>query len=287
MKLDFLVIGAAKCGTTTLHDILSKHPDISVPEQKDFRFFDDSKVFSKGYSWYENFFKDSNNKIKGEVSATYLYDEKVIERIKPLIDHNFKIVLIVRNPANRALSEYLHQKRLLKLDCSFEDCLDPNFSGVYKTPKHPFDLVVKRGLYFETLQKWIQNFNKKNILILQTEQLKNEPEEFQRQLFNFLDVDMYNVDLTSNKNVAFQPKYQWLVKLVHHDNWIRKIVRQVISSYRLRQTIRDMLKKVNTSNKINVKLTESQKAELIDNFYKEDIARLNKTFKIKYNYLNK
>ena len=94
-KLDFIVIGAQKSGTTSLHEYLSRHPEIGVGTKKELHYFDKDKYFKKGinYSDYHEFFDfKEGKKVYGETTPSYIYKEKFIDRIK---EYNPDIKLIV------------------------------------------------------------------------------------------------------------------------------------------------------------------------------------------------
>ncbi|MBT8235241.1 MAG: sulfotransferase, partial [Bacteroidia bacterium] len=112
MQLDFVNIGAAKSGTTTLHDILIQHPELCIPAEKDFHYFDNDVNYEKGSNWYKSYFdscKDSGK--RGEIAATYLYSKAAAARLANDVGSDLKIIALLRNPAHRAYSEYMHLKR--------------------------------------------------------------------------------------------------------------------------------------------------------------------------------
>ena len=122
----FLGIGAPRCGTTWLYELLASHPDIYLPpHRKEVRFFD--LYYERGLSWYEQFFpptlKANRYQAIGEFSPNYLYCEKCPERIDNIPSIK-KLILILRNPVDRAYSRYGFHVRYKNYSGSFEQFLE-------------------------------------------------------------------------------------------------------------------------------------------------------------------
>jgi hypothetical protein len=144
---DFIMVGAMKSGTTTLHDMLNTHPDVFIPKGE-LHFFDqddilqhpDFNIYKKNHFWnypsiykkpeemwefYSNKFKGKENYVKGEDSTVYLASKKAAKRIsqqkKPI-----KIIIILRNPTKRTYSNYNHLLRTSRAIYSFEDTIVKN-----------------------------------------------------------------------------------------------------------------------------------------------------------------
>src|ERR1700753_3266246 len=131
---NFLIVGAAKSGTTSLFHYLKQHPDIFLPEFKEPHFFVSALVKNKVYSWieekqeYENLFAGASAYHKrGEASVTYLYYYKIaIPNILSLLGRSTKIIVILRNPVERALSayNYTYKNNPSENNPSFEKALE-------------------------------------------------------------------------------------------------------------------------------------------------------------------
>ena len=125
MKLpNFLIVGAAKAGTTSLFYYLKQHPEIFMPEEKELKFFEyliiknklhytgpgDNKSLKrvvKTWDEYKNYFKKAKNfKAVGEASVSYLYYTETIKNIKKYLGENINIIIILRNPIERLISNY-------------------------------------------------------------------------------------------------------------------------------------------------------------------------------------
>ena len=109
---NFMCLGAAKSGTTTLYDILGQHPDIYTSSFKEPHFFYIPENFSNGLHWYEKtYFKKADKKIIADFTPSYFFDENAPKRIFESLGGNMKFLVIIRNPVDRAYSHYLHSKR--------------------------------------------------------------------------------------------------------------------------------------------------------------------------------
>src|ERR1700686_1992517 len=107
-RLDFIVPGAQKSGTTALHYFLKKHPRIALPERQELHFFDDEEISSKpvGYELLHRHFRSiGGSTIAGEVTPSYLYWEPAMERIRNY-NPQIKLVILLRNPIDRAFAHW-------------------------------------------------------------------------------------------------------------------------------------------------------------------------------------
>lgn len=130
IKPNFLIIGAQKCGTTWLWDMLNQHPGTDLSPKKEIHFFSTSELYNKGNEWYYSHFRDLDpSKVIGEASTSYLYDyvtysfnlKRALEinhslpSIPELITKEFpgiKIFILLRDPVKRAISAYKHNVKM-------------------------------------------------------------------------------------------------------------------------------------------------------------------------------
>lgn len=178
MLPNFIVIGASRCGTQWIHDNLMLHPDIYLPvERQELHFF--SKYYDEGMERYEQFFDDcKNEKAIGEVTPDYIFSEMAAKRIKHHIP-KVKLIVSLRNPTDRLYSMYwiLKGKYEENKNLSFEQKLDKN-------PE-----LIEQGYYVDFLKPYFDLFGKENILVLQFDQLKNNPNVFLKSIYHFLGVN--------------------------------------------------------------------------------------------------
>lgn len=161
---NFIGIGAIRCGSTWLYDLLKSHPQIYVPtRRKEINFF--SENYDKGPEWYESFFPEKSTsykyKVLGEISPRYLIFPATAQRIASLTTIN-KIIGILRNPVDRAYSHYGHTIYLRGYEKNFEDFLedfpDVLTHGKYATLLNPFlDSFPKDYFHFFVFENSISN----------------------------------------------------------------------------------------------------------------------------------
>ncbi|MFW9772109.1 MAG: sulfotransferase [Candidatus Thorarchaeota archaeon] len=186
---DFLCIGVERSGTTWLYEILKNHPEVYLyPYIKEINFF--SVNYQNGLRWYEKFFRSSKKspqfKILGDISPTYFHYKEVPARVARDIP-NSKFILLLRNPIDRAFSEYRYNRLILNNKESFKEFLD-------KRP-HSFKL----GLYSRHLKNWLKFFPQERFLILLFEEMMNNKYKTLKNISRFLGI---NYDAFDNLNVT-------------------------------------------------------------------------------------
>lgn len=187
---DFIIIGAMKSGTTTLHKYLSGHPDIFMTTPKEPGFFSRNEVFKKGFDWYLSLFQDAKmNQITGEASTCYsrwpAFDE-VPERIFNF-NNNVKLIYILRHPVERAYSHYGHLTFTDKKSfASFEDALSKE------------NEIVLSSKYMLQLNKFLEYFPKEHILLVDFEELMNNPNNILVKIQKFIGCNVINLSLENN-----------------------------------------------------------------------------------------
>lgn len=192
--LDFFVIGAQKAGTTSLYHYLKRHPGICMPNDKEAPFFSDDTAFSKGLAWYldEYFKKRMDDQKLGTVTPSYMVYATVPERISSLCK-NAKIIAILRDPLDRAESQYKMMVRAFGEKRSFQEMIDEQINAaVLKKERVTTTLVnsnIILGEYGRILSSYLQYFDRNKLLILFSEDLMKNPEKVMEKIYKFLDVD--------------------------------------------------------------------------------------------------
>ena len=199
INITFLYIGPDKSGSTWLYEIFKQHPQIFVPEIKDIYFFD--RYYHKGWNWYLSFFKGSEGyKAVGEISHDYMFSIEAMNRIRNNLPEA-KIFTVLRNPFEKVWSHYLFLIR----------------SGITKAP---FEVVIKthpelieKCLYGKYLSKYIDKFDREKFKIFFYDDLKRNPKEFARSIFDYLGVDFIEtIDYNRKSLPASKPRSFYLAK---------------------------------------------------------------------------
>ena len=198
---NFLIVGAAKSGTTSLYRYLRQHPDVFMPEWKELSLFIGDSFgplhrAKKPYFYQKAFSKVQNQTAVGEASTAYLFDEAAPKIIKEQLG-TIRIIIILRDPVAMSYSLYNHQLRKEgeTID-KFEKALakeedrrtDPEFKKkCYGW--HANYYYHQRASYYHQVKRYMDTFGKENILVILFEELAGETLSVVKSTFQFLDVD--------------------------------------------------------------------------------------------------
>lgn len=279
----FLVIGAAKGGTTALHRYLSQHPEIYMSERKELRFFpfenqkpdhrgpgDLADLASMGMSIeeYRAFFADgASYAVRGESSPLYLYAPRSAERIKHYIPE-VKLIAVLRQPADRAHSHYM----MLRMDgletLDFAEALAAEDQRVADKWGHRWH-YRRRGFYAEQLRRYFNLFKREQIKICLYEDYVDDPVGFIQDLFRFLNVDdTFIPDMSVRHNESRVPRNKSLQTYLLEPRRAKNIIKQFVPG-KLSRRIGDRLRRSNLTkpplpDKIRRQLTEIYRDDILE-----------------------
>ena len=208
---DFMIIGAQKGGTTSLYAYLVQHPNIFSALDKEMHFFD--VHFHKGVLWYRSHFPTSIHKhyienismqdfLTGEATPDYLFHPHAPKRIAAFLPY-VKLIVLLRNPVERAYSGYFHEVHMGRETLSFEDAIASEeerteegrgkvaAGEIYESYNRGHFSYLARGIYVDQLQTWFSFFPREQILILKSEDLYAQPATIFRQTLAFLNVPIF------------------------------------------------------------------------------------------------
>ncbi|MDQ2943377.1 MAG: sulfotransferase domain-containing protein [Candidatus Dormibacteraeota bacterium] len=191
---NFLVIGAMKCGTTSLHYYLDQHPDITMSRVKEINFFLEGQGhWGKGVQWYESHF-DGSAKIRGESSTSYTkYPQRsgVPARMRSVLPEA-KLIYILRDPIERTVSHYLHAYHRSREKRSLADALGSLSDNPYVDPSR----------YDMQLERYLEHYPLSQILILTTEDLRQTPQVTLGRAIEFLGLTPHRFEALTKANVS-------------------------------------------------------------------------------------
>jgi len=189
----FIIAGAAKAGTYTLWYYLKQHPQISMSEAKEPKYFCDPN-YEKGISFYESFFEGCDNEPAiGEASVEYMADPDSPQRIKSLLP-NVKLIFALRNPVERAWSHYWYRHLRGQEPRSFDE--------VVAGGKDEFP--IRYGMYFRQIKIFSKHFPIDNICFVISERLENDIHGEFKRIFEFLKVDEdFKIKYYGKKNQTY------------------------------------------------------------------------------------
>ena len=194
---DFIIIGCQRGGTTSLYNYITSHPDVEPASWKEIHFFDNN--FYKGLDWYKDQFPD--NRISGEASPYYIVHPHAPKRIaqsKP----DVKIIILLRNPIDRAYSHFHHEVRIDSEKLSFKEAINNEPKRLegevekmlkdesYYSYAHQHFTYLERGKYVDQLKNWFKYFTNDQILILQSESFFDNVQMSMKTVFEFLNLSI-------------------------------------------------------------------------------------------------
>ena len=222
-KIDFLIIGAQKCGTSALFDYMDKHPFCTGAVNKERLLF--TKYYKKklglkrlvGYFSFGKLFKNKGKCLFFEATPDNIYEEDVPERIFHY-NPQIKMILLVREPVSRAISEYNMAcwYATEKNKCVREDPEHEYFDRLKQPDKYPFEWFIKEelrkmdetgsctssafhypdfirhGLYSDQLERYYRYFSPDQLLILEDKELKLNKKQTLFRIEDFLKIPHYN-----------------------------------------------------------------------------------------------
>ncbi len=209
----YLIIGAAKCGTSSLHEYLMQHPCVGKVLTKQLHFFD--RYFERGTDWYkvclpfvwnkfyvEHYLK--KNFATGEATAHYINHPSAPKRVAEILP-NVKIIVMLRNPVDRAYSHYQMEFNNKNEDLSFEDAIseEPNRikgeieklekDSSYYSKNFPHRAYIDSSKYVNQLEKWSEYFPIEQFHFVKTEDFKINPSKIYNETLEFLDLPKHEL----------------------------------------------------------------------------------------------
>lgn len=215
MLPDYLIVGAQRCGTTSLQDLLARHPQVNPPAlRKGIHYFDTD--YNRGSKWYRSHFPlaaNSSATITGEASPYYLFHPAVPARVREVIPE-VKIIALLRDPVERAISHHKHEVRrgfetlpLMEALACEEERLAGELERLmtdpgYNSYNHQHFSYVGRGLYAEQIERYLELFGSNNVLILEAERLWSDPDPTANEVFAFLQIEPWHLAEAPHMNAT-------------------------------------------------------------------------------------
>lgn len=221
MLPDFLIIGAQKCGTTSLYSHLASHPCVGAAFEKEVRYFNNH--YEKGVGWYKAHFptikqqqkmtrRNGSNFITGEGEPSYLPNPFAAERVLDLVP-DVKLIVMLRNPVERAYSHYQHRFARDREKRSFEEvCATDKETLRNGWDNLPIEDTVRlgrshysylaRGFYYEQLKKWFAVFPKDRFLIIRAEDFFAATQAGYDEVLDYLGLPAHRLEQRKRHNVG-------------------------------------------------------------------------------------
>jgi len=212
---DFIIIGAQKGGTTFLYNLLRRHPQFKPAVRKEIHFFDTPR-FRRGLDWYRSHFpqqqqSNGQREITGEASPYYLFYPHAARRVAETIPQT-KLIALLRNPVDRAYSDYQHTFRQGNETLAFSEALELEEERLrgerekivadetYRSINYRRYSYLSRGIYVDQLEEWHRHFDPKQLLILKSEDFFASPSDTLEFVLPFLDLSERDFALEGKRN---------------------------------------------------------------------------------------
>lgn len=291
-KPNFLIVGAAKSGSTSLYHYLNQHPEVYMPRNKEPNYFvaDYQKGMSKKCPSYNIDMRrmvfDSNdyynlfNKVKefhkaiGEASVTYLFKpDEAITKIKNELG-DIKILIILRNPIKRAFSHYSYACELGFENLNFKEAIKMESERLNNNWSSTF-AYISQGMFCKQLIAYKKAFSNVHILFLD-DFINNKQHEL-KKIYNFLEIDpFFKNNFVENFNVSGIPKIRFFHKYFVHDNFFKKIFKKILKNFISEKMLSKMLRKARLLNQGEKMILTNEENEILKLIYKKDIQCLSK-----------
>ncbi|SHO81450.1 Sulfotransferase [hydrothermal vent metagenome] len=280
IKPNFLIVGVARCGTTSIYHYLNQHPQVAMAKKKEPKYFSsinisfphngvgdksvDSVVIRDRDEYFNLFKKFDKFRAIGEASSDYLYFHKeVIESIKEELG-DVKIIISIRNPIDRAYSAYNNLLRDGREKLSFRDGLDREESRI----EDNWDWMwayKKGGLYSNAIKDFQDNFS--NVKIVLFDELNNNSNGIMSDIFDFLEVDnSIKVDTNTKYSHSGKAKSPIIKYISNRDNKLAFLIRKIIMGLVPRSLLESVAKRVLSKDDMNM-----EDREYLREYFREDI----------------
>jgi hypothetical protein len=285
----FLVIGAAKSGTTSLYRYLQQHPQVYCSPKKEPSFFafmgekpspagpGDLELYDRMVVWdpreYERLFAAAAEaKAIGEFSNLYLYVPEAAERIHRELP-SVRLIALLRNPVDRAFSSYLHLRRDGRESCdTFEEALQAEEERIQAGWEYLWH-YTRAGYYYTQLKRYWDRFPADQIAVFPFDEFRSRPDVVLRKVLSFLQVDSeVEIDTSMQYNISGTPRFKALHGLLSRPNPIKQLAHEFTSrSFRIR--VGNRLARWNLTRSARPQMAEGTRRYLQE-LFSEDVIRL-------------
>jgi len=290
MKLEHIIIGAGRSGTTSLVAYLQQHPKVNFSSIKEVTYFSVNDHYNRGVDFLHSFFSEKEGCLNA-TSDTYLLMDR--DAPKRIADYNsdIKITVILREPSTRTHSNYNFSvnhgyidKSLSLIDSQKLETEVLTNGDIIKQNNH---CNFHASSYHLHLTTWLKYFKREQLFICTTNQLKDNPQQLMKDYFHFLGLDKIEIRELTAQNKAAGVKNKALNKfLVNREHPIRRLISKPLQISFLRNIIlnSNVVEKIKSSNKEDMVYQEltTEEKQFCNNYFKEDIIKLKEDFGIDF-----
>ncbi len=220
---DYVIIGAMRCGTSRFYGLLTRHPHIKRAAAKELHYFDQPERFEKGLEWYRKCFpppewQDGHRTITGEATPMYLFHPRVPERMAQAVPEA-RLIVLLRNPVDRAYSQYHRSARNGLEDRSFQETVEEELASLAgaepsghgrsrdDSEESAYNQLA-RGIYVDQLVRWREFFGKEQMLVIKSEDFFKDAVGTLELTQDFLGLPRQQFELPARKTTR-KPTYEY------------------------------------------------------------------------------
>lgn len=284
-KPNFIIAGFPKCGTTSLHHYLSEHPQIFMPSQKELHFFT-YEILSKlkngpkdravkktqiqDSKKYLDFYRNVKNEIAvGDASPSYINYPNQFLKIKEYLEDP-KFIIVLRDPINRAYSNYLHLKREQRETLTFKEAVNRENKRI-KDKYSDFWYYKFNSTYYNKILKAKETF--KEVLIITSEELNENHEATMKKVYKFLDVDCDFI--TKRKSNRFNKggyyKKNLFTKIIFQPSKFKNLIKKFIKPT---PSLKILLARVASLFRVKTEEIDEETVLYLTKHFKEEVKKL-------------
>ncbi len=219
---DYVIIGAMRCGTSRFYGLLNNHPFVKRAAVKELHYFDQPERFEKGIEWYRKCFpppewQDGHRTITGEATPRYLFEPSVPERMAQVVPEA-RLIVLLRNPVDRAYSQYHKSVRNGRESRSFQETVEEELAllNTADSPIHPDPAdspdraynQLARGIYVDQLVRWREYFDEEQMLVIKSEDFFKHQADTLKLVQEFLGLPYREIEIPSRKT-SRQSTYEY------------------------------------------------------------------------------
>lgn len=289
MPPNFLIVGAAKSGTTALYLYLKQHPEIYMSSIKEPRFLTSQflkfphkgpgdtkidKMVVRDFDKYRELFTGSDQKkAVGECSVDnlYYYNSAISSINRYLNIDKIKIIIILRNPVERAYSAYLHLIRANREFLSFEDALEKEYERKNENWRLLW-LYKDVGFYYKQVEAYLKNFSQIKVYIY--DDLKRDTLGLIKDINGFLEVDTSFIpDISVKPNISGVPKNKFIHNFITKEMFFKKIIKLIVGPFFPREKQRKLRANLIAKN-LGKPIMKPETQKSLKKLYQKDILKL-------------
>lgn len=271
-----LLIGVQKAGTTSLFDWIAQHPEVYTnPGLKDFPFFWCEDIYRKGIGHYASFFEkaaDAPVILGGDVNNIFFaFTPERIHAMNP----NARLIICLRNPAERAYSAFSHAVERGIETRSFDEAIRQELDGLQYHSLHESAQkdYVMHGCYWSQIQNYLNYFQRSQMYFVLFDDLKKAPDKVMKGVFQYLEINANFTPIYNKRNVTGGARFTIMARMINNPelraSWIYRALVQ-LTPVSLRQGFRNTIELLNKKHTA-IPLPDEKTMRLLSAYYKEEI----------------